>query len=469
MTSGFLTLSASGILARYKDGTLSPVDVMQSVLTEVDNLHPAFNVFAYQCDRNDMMQAAQDAAQRWAAGAPKGALDGLPVTVKDWYHIVGLPTRFGSLLSAADAQMEDAPLVSKLKAAGAIIIGKTTLPEYGHKGATFSPLTGVTRNPWNPDLTPGGSSGGAAVAAATGMGFLHIGSDAGGSIRIPASFSGVFGFKPTPGSVPHAPAGPFSQMSSAGPLTRTVRDAALLLDVIGPPSTGCYVDCLGADMPRLRIAYAPTLNGVVVDADIAHAVSRVAEQCRHFGDVDLVRLDIPMLVDTFNKHWMAVAAWAMQGYTADDEAKTDPRYLSWAKRGRALSSADYAGAQQQRLVIERQINDLLSRYDILITPTTAITAFEADQNMPMMPDGSRWEDWTPFTYPANLGKLPAASLPCGLDRQGLPMGVQVMAASGRDALVLQFCHALESKTEFNDWLSRQGWRTTATIEKDDMI
>lgn len=417
--------------------------------------HPVFNAFAYQYDEAALMQAAQGAEQRWAAGTPLGALDGLPVTVKDWYHITAVPTRFGSLLSSADAQTEDAPLVAKLKSAGAIIIGKTTLPEYGHKGATFSPLTGVTRNPWNADLTPGGSSGGAAVAAATGMGYLHVGSDAGGSIRIPASFSGVFGFKPTPGYVPHAPAGPFSPMSSAGPLTRHVRDAALLMDVIGSSSTGRYADCLDVDMPRLKIAYAPIMNDVVVDTDIEREVSRMAEQCRHFGDVERVTLDIPLLIDTFNKHWMAVAAWATQGYTADDEAKTDPRYMSWAERGRGLSAADYVAAQQQRLAIESQMQDLLARYDILITPTTAITAFEADQNMPMIPDGSRWEDWTPFTYPANLGKLPAASLPCGLDRQGLPIGLQVMAATGRDALVLQFCHALEPKTGFNDWLSRQ--------------
>lgn len=452
LINDILLLPASDIIASYRSKKLSPVDVALACLEQADRYQKEFNAFTELPDRAHVLQSAAAAGQRWKNNTELSPLDGIPVTVKDWYNIKGMPTRFGSLLSSPEPQKDDAILVSRLKKAGAIILGKTTLPEYGHKGTTFSPLTGITRNPWNPELTPGGSSGGAAAAAAAGMGYLHVGSDAGGSIRIPASFSGVFGFKPTPGSVPHSPPGPFSSMSSAGPLTRNVRDAALLLDVI---STTHFSDALNQAMPPLKIAYAATINDTPVTDAIGDAVEKAAAMCRTFGTVDVVQFSIPNIIDVFNKHWMAVAAWATQGYSVADIAKTDPRYWSWATRGNALSLPDYIEAQQQRLLIAEEMKNLMAQYDILITPTTAMTAFAADQNMPVGPDGALWEDWTPLTYPANLARLPAASLPCGLDENGMPIGLQVMAAEGRDHLVLQFCHALEREIGFKDWLSRQ--------------
>jgi aspartyl-tRNA(Asn)/glutamyl-tRNA(Gln) amidotransferase subunit A len=464
MTRDLCALTAAELLSLYAARALSPLDVTVAVVDRIRDHNPRLNALCL-VDEKSAIAAAKASDKRWRAGRPLGALDGVPVTVKDWFHVTGWPTRFGSRLSSAVPQKADSPAVARLREAGAVFIGKTTLPEYGHKGVTDSPLYGITRNPWDKTKTSGGSSGGGAVAAAVGMGALHIGSDAGGSVRIPASFCGVAAFKPSPGIVPSFPPSLFSTLSAIGPMARSIRDCALLLDVIAAPDAKgrtpdwhalplekpFFADVIDAPLPKLKIAFAPQINDVKMNRDVAVVIDAQLAHLRKLGRVDIVRLDVPDIIDVFNKHWMAVASHMLAGYTPAQKKKTDPRLLHWAARGDQLPLHDYLAAERARMDIGAYFKSLLDDYDILVTPTTAMAAFDAGSNMPKNAKGKPWEDWTPFTYGANLAKLPAASIPAGLTAAGLPVGLQIMAGYLKDALVLQAAHALEQKIAFEGW------------------
>lgn len=463
MPASLLQLPVREILTLYQRRKLSPVEVMEVCLKQILKYNPLLNAFSY-LDEKQALRLAKSSESRWMRDAPRGSLDGIPVTIKDWFHHKGWPTRYGSQMSSPVRQPQDSPPVARLREQGAIFLGKTTLPEYGHKGVTHSPLTGITRNPWNTARTPGGSSGGAAVAAAAGMGFLHLGSDAGGSVRIPASFSGVFGFKPSPGLVPSWPPSLFSTLSALGPLTRNVDDAALMLDVLTQPDRRDwhalplppphFSAALKKPLQPLRIGYATSINGTVPVPEVLEALKKARQALGALGRVEEITLHAPHLVDVFNKHWSAVASYSVAEFNARDKKKLDPRYFLWASRGDALSLHDYLAAERERMTIGEYFKGLLETYDILVTPTTAMTAFEVGVDMPTY-KGKSWDDWTPFTYPANLARLPAASLPAGLSRDGLPVGLQVMGGYLKDTLVLQACKRLEEEIAFTPWLMTQ--------------
>lgn len=462
MPVSLLQLSVREVLSLYQKKKLSPTEVMEACLKQALKYNPALNAFSY-LDEKHALRQARGAEARWLKGEPMGSLDGIPVTIKDWFHHKGWPTRYGSLVSSPVPQSEDSPPVARLKEQGAIVIGKTTLPEYGHKGVTHSPLTGITRNPWNMEKTPGGSSGGAAVAAATAMGLLHLGSDAGGSIRIPASFSGVVGFKPSPGLVPSYPPSLFSTLSAVGPLARSVDDVALMLDVLTkadgrdwhslplpPPNVSA---ALRKPLPALRIAYATSINGIAPTPAVAEVLKYARHALSAIGKMEEVELQVPHLVDVFNMHWSAVASYSAAEFNARDRKKLDPRFLTWASRGDALPLHEYLWAERERMSIGAYFKNLLDTYDVLITPTTAMAAFDAGVDMPTTDKGKPWDDWTPFTYPANLAKLPAVSLPAGLTKEGLPVGLQIMGGYLKDALVLQAAATLEAELKFTPWLA----------------
>lgn len=460
-----LQLPVREILSLYQKRKLSPVEVTEACLKQVLKYNPALNAFSF-LDEKQALRQARGSENRWKRGTPAGSIDGIPVTIKDWFHYKGWPTRYGSTVTSALKQPEDSPPVARLREQGAVFIGKTTLPEFGHKGVTHSPLTGITRNPWNIQKTPGGSSGGAAVAAATGMGLLHLGSDAGGSIRICASFSGVFGFKPSPGLVSNWPPSLFSTLSSAGPLTQNVEDAALMLDILlqqdrrdwhalplSQPLN--FSAALKKPLPKLRIAYATVINSTAATPEVTEGLKSARRLLNTLGKVDDITLNVPHLIDVFNKHWGAVASYSVAQITPRDRKKLDPRYQYWAAQGDALTLHQYLQAERERMAIGEYFKGLLDTYDVLITPTTAMTAFEAGVDMPMTEKGKLWPDWTPFTYPANLAKLPAASLPAGLGKSGLPLGLQVMGGFLKDTLVMQVAAKLEKGLAFKPWLSVQ--------------
>jgi aspartyl-tRNA(Asn)/glutamyl-tRNA(Gln) amidotransferase subunit A len=456
------------MLNLYKSRKLSPVDVTEACLKQVLKYNPVLNAICFM-DEKSALHQARSAEKRWQKGEPKGALDGIPVTIKDWFDVKGWPTRFGSKTSSDLRQPTDAPPVARLREEGAIILAKTTLPEFGHKGVTDSPLTGTTRNPWNVAKTSGGSSGGAAVAAATGMAPLNMGSDAGGSIRIPASFTGVVGFKPSPGLVPSWPPGVFASFSGVGPMTKCVDDAALMLDVLTKPDAsdwnavpayamqflpGGFSAALKKPLPKLKIAYATSINGLSAVKDTLEVFNAKIGALSALGTVDEVSLHCPLLVDVFNRHWMAVASAHVAELTPAERKLLDPRYQDWARRGDALHLHDYIDAQKQRMLIGAYFKNILDSFDILVTPATPMPAFETDVNMPKDSKGKPWPDWTPFTYPANLARLPAVSLPLGLTKDGLPVGVQLMSGYLKDVLLMQAAKKLEQEIAFEGWLKR---------------
>ncbi|MBI3440979.1 MAG: amidase [Proteobacteria bacterium] len=460
-----LQLPIRDILGLYQRRKLSPVEVTEACLKQILKYNPALNAFSF-LDEKHALHQARGSENRWAKNAPLGSLDGIPATIKDWFHHRGWPTRYGSVVSGTYKQPQDSPPVARLREQGAIFIGKTTLPEHGHKGVTHSLLTGITRNPWNVEKTPGGSSGGAAVAAATGMAFLNLGSDAGGSIRIPASFSGVFGFKPSPGLVPSWPPSLFSTLSAIGPLTRNVEDAALILDVLTQPDVRdwhalpypppSFVAALKKPLPRLRISYATSINGVNATPAVLDGLKKARKILEQMGDVQDITLHAQHMIDIFNKHWSAVASYTVAQFNTREKKKMDPRFLHWASQGDTLSLHDYLQAERDRMTLGEYFKSLLNNYDVLITPATAMTAFNVGVDMPTMDNGKPWDNWTPFTYPANLAKLPAASLPVATSKDGLPIGLQIVGGFLKDTLVMQVAKRLEEEIAFKSWLAMQG-------------
>ncbi|MGH6918763.1 MAG: amidase, partial [Geminicoccaceae bacterium] len=399
---------------------------------------------------------ARAAEDRWRRGAPLGMVDGVPATIKDVVLTEGWPTLRGSRAIARDQPWdEDAPVTARLREQGAVLIGKTTTPEFGWKAVTDSPLTGITRNPWNLARTPGGSSGGAAAACALGLGALHVGTDGGGSIRIPASFTGVFGLKPSFGRVPVWPLSPFGTVAHLGPMTRTVRDAALMLNMLALPDRRDW-HALPYD-PRdhrigledgvrgLKIAYSPALGFVEVDPEVAALVASAAAAFAELG-AHVEQAD-PGFADPrkiFVAHWYAGAASIVRHYDASEQADMDPGLVEIAAAGAKIPLLDYLEAVAQRGALGQQMCGFHERFDLLLTPTVPIAAFAAGVERPNPARQERWFDWAPLSNPFNLTQQPAASVPCGLTAAGLPVGLQIVGPMHADALVLRAARAFEA-------------------------
>ncbi|MGC1288111.1 MAG: amidase, partial [Streptosporangiaceae bacterium] len=414
-------LSATELLGLYRRRELSPVDATRAVLARIDTRNGATNAYCLVRDE-EALASAKESEQRWQAGEPAGLLDGVPVSVKDLLLTSGWPTLRGSLtIDEAGPWTVDAPAVARLREHRAVLLGKTTTPEFGWKGVTDSPLTGVTRNPWDPARTTGGSSGGAAAAVASGMGPLALGTDGGGSIRIPASFCGIVGLKPTHGRVPVYPPSTFGTLSHVGPLARTVADAALLLDALGSPD---YRDPLALDrrtpvsaeldavrVGGLRVAYSPALGYAKVDPEVAAAVRGAVTALEQAGA--LVTLADPEFVSplpAFDVLWYAGAARIVDDIPEDRRHLIDPGLAEIAEEGQRYSAVGYLQALRERAELGIAMGAFHQTYDLLVLPTEPIAAFAAGAEVP---DGSaqpRWTSWTPFTYPFNMSHQPAATV-----------------------------------------------------------
>ncbi|MFD7018074.1 amidase [Streptomyces sp. NPDC059928] len=456
--SELIDLTARQLLAGYRAGTFSPVEATRAVLARIEAVQPRLNAFV-RVDTKPALAQARAAEERWRAGEPCGLLDGVPVSVKDLLLQAGGPTRYGSNSTSQEGSWkEDAPSVARLREHGAVLVGKTTTPEFGWKGVTDSPLTGVTRNPHDPTRTAGGSSGGSAVAVAVGAGPLSVGTDGGGSIRIPASFCGVFGLKPTYGRVPLHPASAFGTLSHAGPIARDAADAALLLDVLSgadwrdptalAPPARSYAAALAEDaaagVKGLRIAYSASFGGqVAVRAEIAAAVRSAVTRLAGLGAyVEEADPDFADPVETFHTLWNAGAARRVDQLPLQQRELLDPGLREIAARGARLSALDLLAAQMAAQEVGRRMARFHLRYDVLVTPTLPITAFEAGRETPPGTSPHRWTSWTPFTYPFNLTQQPAATVPAGTDGGGLPVGVQLVAARGGEEVLLRAAAAI---------------------------
>ncbi|MFJ3193998.1 amidase [Streptomyces griseoviridis] len=447
-------LTATRLLDGYRKGEFSPEDATRAALDRAERIQPEVNAFVRLLP-DEALARARDSAERWRRGEPTGVLDGVPVTVKDIILLRGSPTLKGSrTVVPGGRQDEDAPSVARLREAGAVFIGKTTTPEFGWKGVTDSPAHGVTRNPHDPSRTAGGSSGGAAAAVALGAGPLALGTDGGGSVRIPAAFCGIFALKPTYGRVPLYPASAFGTLAHVGPMTRDAADAALMLDVIGVPDArdwsaldgapGSFAAALGGGVRGLRVGYSPSLGGqVAVRPAVAAAVRRAVERLAGLGAyVEEADPDFTDPVDAFHTLWFSGAARVTERLGPAQRALLDPGLREIRAAGARLSALDYLAAVDVRMELGRRMGRFHERYDLLVTPTLPITAFEAGAEVPKGSGLRRWTGWTPFTYPFNLTQQPAATVPVGTDGDGLPVGLQIVAARHRDALVLRAAHAL---------------------------
>ncbi|MGW1540439.1 amidase [Streptomyces sp. NPDC002309] len=447
-------LTAVRLLDGYRKGEFSPVEVARAALERAESIQPEVNAFV-RLTAEDALLRARESQERWRRGEPDGLLDGVPVTVKDLLLLRGAPTLRGSRTVDPQGRWdEDAPSVARLREHGAVFLGKTTTPEFGWKGVTDSPAGGVTRNPYDPARTAGGSSGGAAAAVALGAGPLALGTDGGGSVRIPAAFCGIFALKPTYGRVPLYPASAFGTLSHVGPMTRDAADAALLLDVIGrpdsrdwsglPPSPSAFTDGLADGVRGLRVAYSPSLGGqVAVRPAVAAAVRRGVQSLAELGAyVEETDPDLTDPVEAFHTLWFSGAARVTQRLGPRQRALLDPGLREICARGARYSALDHLAAVDVRMDLGRRMGRFHDTYDLLVTPTLPITAFEAGAEVPKGSGHRRWTGWTPFTYPFNMTQQPAATVPVGTDGDGLPIGMQLVAARHRDDLVLRAAHAL---------------------------
>ncbi|MET8452059.1 amidase [Streptomyces sp. NPDC005209] len=447
-------LTAVQLLDGYRKGEFGPVEATRAALERAARIQPEVNAFVRLTER-DALARARESEERWRRGEPAGLLDGVPVTVKDILLLRGHPTLRGSkTVDPGGHWDEDAPSVARLREHGAVFLGKTTTPEFGWKGVTDSPLSGITRNPHDPSRTAGGSSGGGAAAVALGAGPLSLGTDGGGSVRIPAAFCGIFGLKPTYGRVPLYPPSAFGTLSHVGPMTRDAADAALLLDVIGVPDSrdwsalgpapGSFVAALGAGVRGLRVAYSPSLGGqVAVRPAVAAAVRRAVEGLARLGAyVEETDPDLTDPVEAFHTLWFGGAARLTQRFAPHQRELLDPGLREICAQGARYTALDYLAAVDVRMDLGRRMGLFHDTYDLLVTPTLPITAFEAGAEVPRGSGHRRWTGWTPFTYPFNLTQQPAATVPVGADEDGLPVGLQLVAARHRDDLVLRAAHAL---------------------------
>jgi aspartyl-tRNA(Asn)/glutamyl-tRNA(Gln) amidotransferase subunit A len=455
MKQDLCALTATELLAAYRARTLSPVEAARAALARIAELNPALNCFNV-VDEKAALAAARASEARWRSGTPLGLLDGVPASIKDLLLTKGWPTRRGSkTIDPKGPWKDDAPAVARLREHGAVLLGKTTTPEFGWKGVTDSPLTGITRNPWDPSKTPGGSSGGGAAAVASGMGPLTVGTDGGGSIRIPCAFTGLFGLKPTFGRVPAWPLSPFGTVAHVGPMTRSVADAALMMNVLTLPDVRDwhalpydprdYRVGLEDGVRGLRVAYSPTLGYARVDREIAARVEEAAQAFAALG-AHVEEAD-PGFEDqqlNFTLHWFPGAAYVVRAIPEAKRKLMDPGLLEVARAGEKYGVREIMDAVQRRGALGVLMNQFHQRYDLLLTPALPLAAFEAGREVEDVVKERRWTDWTPFSYPFNLTQQPAASIPCGLTKAGLPAGLQIVGAKYADALVLRAARAYES-------------------------
>jgi aspartyl-tRNA(Asn)/glutamyl-tRNA(Gln) amidotransferase subunit A len=455
--------TAQQLLALYRSGEASPVDTTRALLARIEKVNPHINAFTL-VDEAVALQCAKTSEAKWQAHRQKGghsdsvgALEGVPVSIKDLILTRGWPTLRGSrTIDPQQAWEVDAPVTARLKESGAVLFAKTTTPEFGCKGETNSPATGLTRNPWHLGKTPGGSSGGTAAAVASGLGPLGVGTDGAGSVRIPAAFCGNFGLKPSFGRVPAYPLSPFGSVAHLGPHTMDVTDAALMLNVMKradardwtslPPDSTDYLQGLNEGIRGLRIAYSPTLGYAKnIHPEVAAAVDKAVKVLEQLGaHVEQVDPGIEDPLEITTGLWFLGSLTVWNGLSAEQQAVTDPDFKAQVLLGQQLSALEIQQLNLKRGALGSHMRQFMQKYDLLVTPAVAVPAFDirpAGQEK-MTPEAML--GWTPFSYPFNLTQQPASTIPCGLTQAGLPIGLQFVGRMFDDAMVLRASRAYES-------------------------
>jgi aspartyl-tRNA(Asn)/glutamyl-tRNA(Gln) amidotransferase subunit A len=448
------TMPAHELTRCYAQGEVSPVEATRASLAAIRAHNGEVNAFVL-VDEEGALSAAKESEARWLDGAPLGPGDGVPTSIKDIFYTAGWPTLRGTRLIAETGPWDvDAPCVARLRETGAVLLGKTATPEFAWKGVTDSLRHGATGNPWNPDLTAGGSSGGSATAVGLGMGAWSVGTDGGGSVRIPAAFTGTVAIKPTYGLVPMFPASPFGTLAHAGPMTRTVTDAALLLDIISgfdsrdwsalPTPRRSFLDGIDDGVAGLRVAFSADLGYVHNDPEVEQIVRRAVTVLADAGaHVEAVDPGFEDPVDAFRVLWFCGAAKVLEPYGGDAMDRVDPGLRRGIETWGRAAASDFLDATAVRMDLGVRMGMFHEDYDILVTPTMPIVAFGRDLQAPEDRPSQDWTSWTPYTYPFNMTQQPAASVPCGITAAGLPVALQLVGARHADALVLRAARAYE--------------------------
>jgi aspartyl-tRNA(Asn)/glutamyl-tRNA(Gln) amidotransferase subunit A len=441
-------LSASELTAAYGRGTTTPQEVLAATLERVEQVNPRLNALI-TLNRDGARAAATASTERWRAGQARGPLDGVPITIKDSLFVASLRATWGSRLYADHVPQTDEMPVARLREAGAMILGKTNVPEFTVQGYTDNPLFGATRNPWNTDLTPGGSSGGAVAAVAAGLGVIAIGTDGGGSIRRPASHTGLVGFKPSRGAVPRDRGFPaiLLDFEAAGPIARCVDDIIAAMSVIGGPSA--MGSSTGETVARCRVLFAPTFGDAPVDPEITSGVAAAAAELDRQGH-RVTQQAYFDLADPIGDIWPIVSqtgvAWLLSRH-ADWKGNVGGAIAAMAEAGAKLSAVQYLGALDAVAGMRRRFAQHFEPYDLLLTPTAAALPWPATETHPStiagQPVGPRAH--AVFTPLANALGLPAISLPCAPSSRGLPIGFQLVAREGADAFLLSVARDYERK------------------------
>ncbi|SKA35605.1 aspartyl-tRNA(Asn)/glutamyl-tRNA(Gln) amidotransferase subunit A [Enhydrobacter aerosaccus] len=433
----------------YAKGKTSPTEVMKAVLKRAEAINPRLNALCV-IDAEPALAAAKASEKRWMKEEPLSPLDGVPVSIKELVRVKGWPASMGSKLTDKTPAEADAPAVARLREAGAIVFAQSTSSEYGHKGVTDSPLHGITRNPWKMDRTPGGSSGGAGAAVAAGLGPIAIGTDGGGSIRLPSSFTGLVGLKATFGRIPAWPPSLTGELSNTGPMCRTVLDTALMMNAIAKPDLRDgwslpaddvdYVKAIKGKLKKCRIAFILRMGDHPLDIEVAAMVTKAAKRFEAMGctvEEAVPPTNYRETGRTFVVHWLSALQRLLQLYPADRHDQFDASLLAGAQAGLKYTLQDVVDAQVTRREATIAWNAFFEKYDLLLTPTLAVQPFEAGQNAPIGADGKPNQQWSPYTFQFNLSRHPAVSVPCGLSRDGLPVGLQIASGHYKDALVLR--------------------------------
>jgi len=459
-------MSAIELLSAYKKKKLSPVEAVKALLARVDEINPKINAIVTRTD--DMaLAAAKKSEIAFQKGEPR-PLEGVPIPIKDNVFTKGVRTTFGSKLYENFVPDRDAILVERLKNAGAIIMGKTNLPEFGLVGITDNLIFGKTVNPWNLKRTSGGSSGGAAAAVVAGLCPVAHGNDGGGSIRIPSSLCGVFGLKPSFGRIPIYPHLPgWETLNHEGSLTRTVEDNALLLDVMAGPSLydraslpqypGKFQKDMKGDVKGLKVAFSSDLTGCFpVDSQVLEISRKAAFSFKELGcTVEEIKPGWINMESDFVVTLVSETLTAHENELDKYKEVACPPYLPFLDFAGLLKNTDVIKVQFNREKLNEQVSQVFEKYDLMLTPTLATAAFEAGDMGPLGPAKVNGQDsspssWVCFTYPFNFTGQPAASVPCGFNSEGLPVGLQIVGRRFDEALVLRAAAAFEKAHPWRD-------------------
>ena len=457
--------SASDLRDLIDSKQVSIVELTELYLRRIESINPALKAYL-TVTAEEALTSARAAQEALARGDVRGPLHGIPISIKDLEMTRGVRSTMGSRIFEDHVPDQDSVVVERVRKSGAIILGKTNTPEFGFSGTTENRLGDACRNPWNTERTSGGSSGGAAAGLAAGLSALAIGSDGGGSIRIPCSFCGLYGIKPSQGRVPRyggvgKPA--YNMTSQSGPMTRTVRDAALLLQVLaGPDSRDLgsmkteppdFVTSLDQGVKGVRIAWSPDLGYAAVDPEVIEVTSRAARVFEELGctvDEPDIALD-----DPFPTFWdvFGVTGYTSYGHLLDERGDDLTDYgRNTLEHGRGKTAADYSRTLYAVLRLQSRMAELFEQYDLLLTPTLAVPAFPVGQHPPVIGgrDVSPFWGYTPFTFPFNLTMQTAASIPCGFSSDGMPIGLHIVGRRGEENTVLRASAAFELARPWND-------------------